>query len=288
MSGYLTRLAESLQRGPSREPPPAAVRPRLPSVFEPLGPTDLPRADLPPSRRRPDPPPASASTSRAPASRDAIRSESVGEGKRASAPRPAAGRRGQIADPNGGRGTREASASRPVPANHSAPRRRGAAIDPAARDASASEPAARRIERVRADPRPEPSRTDGGDALDRSARPRARDELVPESPGIRVAKAANPVPRRQSVPGGVEPDAGKGSRPESPAEPGPRLPVVPAIRPQPPSARPSPPVVRITIGRVDVRAVAPAPPPAVESRPVRREPELTLSDYLRKRNGSGR
>jgi hypothetical protein len=40
-----------------------------------------------------------------------------------------------------------------------------------------------------------------------------------------------------------------------------------------------PPVVRVTIGRVDVRAVL--PPPAAERTPPKRAPRLTLEEYLR-------
>jgi hypothetical protein len=46
-----------------------------------------------------------------------------------------------------------------------------------------------------------------------------------------------------------------------------------------PSGRAEPPVVRVTIGRVDVRAVLPSPP-AEHTRP-KRAPRLTLDEYLR-------
>jgi hypothetical protein len=42
------------------------------------------------------------------------------------------------------------------------------------------------------------------------------------------------------------------------------------------------PVVRVTIGRIEVRATAPAPPPAPAARPA--GPRLSLEEYLRRRN----
>ncbi len=45
------------------------------------------------------------------------------------------------------------------------------------------------------------------------------------------------------------------------------------------------PVIRVTIGRIEVRAAAPAPPPAPAARPA--VPRLSLEDYLRRR-GEGR
>ena len=44
------------------------------------------------------------------------------------------------------------------------------------------------------------------------------------------------------------------------------------------------PVIRVTIGRVDVRAVTPPPPP-VQQKARQSNPTLSLDDYLRKRNG---
>lgn len=45
--------------------------------------------------------------------------------------------------------------------------------------------------------------------------------------------------------------------------------------------------ITITIGRIDVRAVHPPPPP-VQSAPRRHTPSLTLDDYLKQHNGGGR
>jgi hypothetical protein len=54
-----------------------------------------------------------------------------------------------------------------------------------------------------------------------------------------------------------------------------------------PSRRDEPPVVRVTIGRVDVRATFAAPPPAPRP-PAERKPGLSLEDYLKARAGGGR
>jgi hypothetical protein len=50
--------------------------------------------------------------------------------------------------------------------------------------------------------------------------------------------------------------------------------------PEPP---PSPPTVRVTIGRVEVRAVQPPPPPP-SAAPVQQGPALSLDEYLKQRN----
>jgi len=47
------------------------------------------------------------------------------------------------------------------------------------------------------------------------------------------------------------------------------------------------PVIRVTIGRVDVRAVLP-PEPASKAAPLRPAPRLSLDDYLKRQNGGAR
>jgi hypothetical protein len=42
------------------------------------------------------------------------------------------------------------------------------------------------------------------------------------------------------------------------------------------------PIVQIRIGRIEVRAISPAP--VSPTRPAHRPPKLTLDDYLRQRN----
>ena len=67
----------------------------------------------------------------------------------------------------------------------------------------------------------------------------------------------------------------------------------PAAPPPPPSApglprAPQPTVIRVTIGRIEVRAVTlpPVAPPA--PRPAPRAPSLSLDDYLKERRGGKR
>lgn len=98
-----------------------------------------------------------------------------------------------------------------------------------------------------------------------------------------------------SVETGAKPrsEPATGMAPSIPRMPAPPLPaaVIPlsrpvAVRVAEPQRPPEPPSVRITIGRVEVRAV-PANPPA--ARPGRRaSPKLSLEDYLRPRAGGAR
>jgi hypothetical protein len=52
----------------------------------------------------------------------------------------------------------------------------------------------------------------------------------------------------------------------------------------------SAPAIRVTIGRIEVRAITPPPPrpPAQRSTPARPGPELSLDDYLKQHNGGQR
>jgi hypothetical protein len=56
------------------------------------------------------------------------------------------------------------------------------------------------------------------------------------------------------------------------------------LKPREESNHAEPPVVRIHIGRIDVRAITP-PPPQPASKPAPAQPRLTLDDYLRQREG---
>lgn len=53
---------------------------------------------------------------------------------------------------------------------------------------------------------------------------------------------------------------------------------------------PSEPAIRVSIGRIEVRAITPPPPtpPAQRTTPVRPGPALSLDDYLKQRNGGQR
>ncbi len=48
-------------------------------------------------------------------------------------------------------------------------------------------------------------------------------------------------------------------------------------------APPPAPTVRVSIGRIEVRAIQPAPPPGAPPAPRRSGPRLSLEDYLRGR-----
>jgi hypothetical protein len=51
----------------------------------------------------------------------------------------------------------------------------------------------------------------------------------------------------------------------------------------------SAPAIRVTIGRIEVRAITPPPvPPAQRTTPARPGPELSLDDYLKQHNGGQR
>jgi hypothetical protein len=77
-------------------------------------------------------------------------------------------------------------------------------------------------------------------------------------------------------------------RPEVPPEPWftPPAPAAPSLPRAPADDPHEPAVVRVTIGRVDVRAVVP-PAPAEQRKP-RRQPRLTLEEYLRDAEGRRR
>ena len=47
---------------------------------------------------------------------------------------------------------------------------------------------------------------------------------------------------------------------------------------------PSPPAIRVTIGRVEVRAIVPPTSPKPRTTPARRAPALSLDDYIKQRN----
>jgi len=55
-----------------------------------------------------------------------------------------------------------------------------------------------------------------------------------------------------------------------------------------PEVSPHPPTIRVTIGRVEVQAVMPPAPTPVYAPPARREPTLSLKDYLKQRDEAQR
>jgi len=115
-----------------------------------------------------------------------------------------------------------------------------------------------------------------------SAAPEAGRDPPPETPPpatVVVRDRRPPVsatPRAQERASGSEPRTQAG---ESPLALPPVSPPAPERLFAGPSAADEPPVVRVTIGRVDVRAVLPAAPPE-RPRP-KRPPRLSLDEYLR-------
>ena len=82
----------------------------------------------------------------------------------------------------------------------------------------------------------------------------------------------------------MEPPGAQARSPEPPVRP--RV-ATEAPRPEPPARRASaaePPVIRVRIGRVEVRAVPPPQRPAPPPRAAPRRPALTLDDYLKQRS----
>ena len=132
---------------------------------------------------------------------------------------------------------------------------------------------------------------------------RAFDEstIVPdrESLGIQPAEWTLPVVRREGRPdsglgGEPEPVADFGKEPEpivAPQHALPRPSAFPAMKrelPLPAERNAPPPTVRVTIGRIEVRAALPTPPTATREPPRPRRPALSLDDYLKRRNGESR
>ena len=182
---------------------------------------------------------------------------------------------------------------------------------------SVASPAPQREDRADAVPIHEPPVLEP--AAERSRMPAAGDLDAPNRPTQRPRESSQPaaMPARPSAapPRGtpiVTMAAGHGNQPQAavartmarpagalslaPAATGaapapivvtPQVAAVPEIT-RPEVARepiaPSPPIVRVTIGRVEVRARMPAAPPAPAPAPRRREPTLSLTDYLKQRD----
>jgi len=119
------------------------------------------------------------------------------------------------------------------------------------------------------EPSPEtPKQVSESQRASRASRPERRQ--VPEAPPSTTSPQSPLVPRvlRPNIAARREPAR---SRPD---EQGVALPELPS----------SPPIVRVTIGRVEVRAILlpTSPPPRIP--PARRGPALSLDDYLKQRN----
>lgn len=122
-------------------------------------------------------------------------------------------------------------------------------------------------------PPPEPS---PGIPKDVSGSQRTSKPSRPERRQVPEAPPSTTYPQRSLVPRVLRPNIAARREParSRPDEQGVALPELPS----------SPPTVRVTIGRVEVRAILPptSPPPRIP--PARRGPALSLDDYLKQRN----
>lgn len=148
-----------------------------------------------------------------------------------------------------------------------------------------------RATEITANPARRPGRSD--EATARPAAPSDFPDLSSRAPG----RAAGPERRSGLLPGSNPDERESGPQPEaSPptsAAPNPML-VKPTMGPsdahpegdprRPPPPEPPPPIIRVNIGRVEVRAVTPPPQRQQAATPAR----LSLDDYLRSRSGGRR
>lgn len=266
---FLSHLAARAAQGAG------AVQPRLPALFEPP-PASPVFGDLStPGRREP---------------RDEERpAESPAAGvpetprRRAPAPPPAV----SLAPRDEPAGTAPPRAER----RRSAPPPETAEPEPAL----FSRPVARPDRTVVAMPRP---------AAERPAPP------APPAPGPHGVLPAEPPRREQEVRPALTQDVRSATEPSRPSPPAPPSPVTPLPAPAPVLARPAvtalaprreppaqrleasepAPVIRVTIGRIEVRAMPPAAASSAPAAPAetRRGSGPSLEDYLQRRSGAGR
>lgn len=112
----------------------------------------------------------------------------------------------------------------------------------------------------------------------RPTSPGTEDPPVAHSGILETAKAA---PDHSAPPDGPSPLAPRMIRPQAdaPTQTGPQEPRV--ATPEPPA-----PTIRVSVGRVEVRAIT--PPPAQRETPTQTSPTLSLDDYLRQHKGGQR
>jgi hypothetical protein len=104
----------------------------------------------------------------------------------------------------------------------------------------------------------------------------APDPSSPVVSDVSGGQRAAIFPRRPSMPLPVRPQATPSLEPPQPSPTERRA----ADSESPPAT----PIIRVSIGRIDVRAVVLPAPPAPRPSPVRRGPALTLDDYLKQRS----
>lgn len=279
MSDYLTRLA---RKALGREP---VLQPRLPGLFEPstvgglMGETASRSEGLseaePPARTAPDQPPSP------------LRPRGVvPRATPASPPQPA-----PIQPPSGEQRPREAS---PVPArgNRAAPaveetatlpevvgpltrpqRREGGVSPPGPQSGPAAE-AARPAALKAPPPEPLAPQPQPSDAVEPAATP------VDRLPGHETARIDRSGPTRLRV--AAPPAPVTAAPPLAEPAPAPTRSESRAARIQ--TSSPTAPTIRVSIGRVEVRLLAPPAPPS-PSPLSQRKPAISLDDYLRGRHG---
>jgi hypothetical protein len=248
----------------------AVVRPRLPSLFEP-GLLKLRTGSGPLLDEVPDEPDAAPRRQPSEGGRRRVSrmgragEASTGEAApaRTSGPRPGPERTRQpssFATPS----VPDVASTVEVPRSRSAP---GPLV--AAHDADVPPTVRKRVQ-------PPPAEPDEGE--DRRRRRAGGDPLAPEAVPPRRLSPSPAAPLPAPRPASGSPDGEAGRRTAGP--------LVPAMSPPPVAAAP---VVRIAIGRIEVRGgrLEPAQPPAPRSGS-RRTPRLTLSEYLDQRQEHGR
>ncbi len=297
MSDYLSRLAARLAD------PAAALKPRLPGRFESL-PVSRPSLDLEgadvartdevaatPLAPRGTPPlsPAPAPAADEPRPEPSPRSPSPLEGDVGLPPQPP-----PTADdrpPGPRRAPRAAQAAETMPEANPAPIPRPPALFSLPSRAAEVAP------------------TEPPPAMPTSVTPRRVEEmaepdtgrLAPLVPRVPVAPRPGPADSNEPLEGPTrQPTVAEAAiaadTVAQPAQP-PLMPPPAYLTPAPPQtpagspavpSPPQPPVIRVTIGRIEVRAVTPPPiaPPA--PRPAPRPPSLSLDDYLKERRGGRR
>ncbi len=139
-----------------------------------------------------------------------------------------------------------------------------------------------------------PNRLPGSDSMQQQSTPtQKRDNLMPEQQPLLV-----PAVQQQEV--SVRQQAEPLFTDECSSNPGAHRRQLPTSLPQnqqvttsqrtaasTTEAASATPTIRVTIGRIDVRAVTP-PAPAPRPKPIRAGPTLSLDDYTRQRKGGGR
>jgi hypothetical protein len=101
----------------------------------------------------------------------------------------------------------------------------------------------------------------------------------PEAPGVATEQALSSDPLEQTSAASLL-RPGDSSAPSFPAQPG----VIDKLAQERDNAQSLPPTIKVSIGRIEVRAVTTPPAQAPRQR-TKPQPSLSLDDYLRQREG---